>query len=97
MTAERCPDCEALMTELECLDCLLHTRHQNAVSVMGQRVATLAPSTSAYCPNGHLRTDENTRIDVRADGRQSISRACRTCHNEKAIRRRALRKAEAAT
>jgi len=94
MTENRCPNCEALMIELDCLECVSHLRHENAVMVMGQGVATLDSSTSKYCPNGHLRTEENTRIDIRVDDRKSVSRACRTCHNEKAIRRRAMRKAE---
>ena len=97
MSENRCPNCEALMIELDCLECVWHTRHENAVRVMGQRAATLEPSTSTYCPNGHLRTEENTRIDIRVDDRKSVSRACRTCHNEKAIRRRAMRKAEQTT
>ena len=92
MTEQRCPNCEALMIELDCLECVSNTRHENAVEVMGQRAATLQPFTSTHCPNGHLRREENTRIDIRLNGKKGVSRACRTCHNEKAIRRRAMRK-----
>ena len=92
MTEQRCPDCEALMIELDCLECVWHLRNENVIQVMAQRAATLQPSTSTHCPNGHLRTEENTRIDIRLNGKKGVSRACRTCHNEKAIRRRAMRK-----
>lgn len=97
MTEQRCPACEALIVELDCLECEWHLRNEKAIEVMVQRAATLQPLTSTHCPNGHLRTEENTRIDIRVDHRKGVSRACRTCHNEKAIRRRAMRKAQETT
>ena len=93
MTDRRCSECEAIITELDCLECVWHEKHLNSVRVMGQRVANLPPPTRTHCVNGHEMTEANTRIDFRADReKQSVSRACRACHNARGVARRAKRK-----
>jgi hypothetical protein len=89
MSENRCPNCEALMVELDCLECVVHSQYQNAVRVMDQRLANLPPPTRSHCRNGHEMTEANTRIDVRADrDKQSVTRVCRACHNARGVARR---------
>jgi hypothetical protein len=44
-------------------------------------------ASKTRCPKGHDYTPENTRLEVRPDGR--VSRHCRACHRERARARRA--------
>ena len=88
MTEQRCPDCEALITELDCLECVWYSQHENAVRVMTDRVAVLAPATRTHCAKGHEMTDANTRLDIRLGHKQGISRTCRTCLRLRGIERR---------
>ena len=97
MTENRCPDCEALMFELDCAECLQYLKASANLQIMIERLADLPAFKTTHCPKGHEYTEENTRIDIRVNGKKGVSRACRTCHNEKAIRRRAMRKAQETT
>ena len=92
MIDTRCPDCESFIVELDCADCLAYARHVEAVRIMDERFRKIAQATRTHCPNGHEMTDRNTRIDVRTGAKQSITRACRACHNERGKATRALRK-----
>jgi hypothetical protein len=94
MTEQRCPDCEAIVTELDCTDCLQLQRNTQAQQT-AQALLERAPiQTRTHCPKGHEMTPDNTRIDVRADAeKQSITRSCRTCHNLRGITRREKKKA----
>ena len=88
MTEQRCPNCEAVLTELDCLECVAHEHHQRSVRVMDQRLATLPPPSRSHCRKGHEMTEANTRIEVRVDGKKSITRVCRTCHNLRSVTQR---------
>jgi hypothetical protein len=94
MTELRCPDCEAIVNELDCTDCLQLQRNMQAQET-AQALLERAPiQTRTHCPKGHEMTPDNTRIDVRADAeKQSITRSCRTCHNLRGITRREKKKA----
>jgi len=92
MTEDRCPDCEAIITELDCAECLAYQRLQTAVRSMEHRVATLAPATRTHCRNGHEMNEKNTRVEVRTGDKASITRVCRTCHNARAVSRRVRNK-----
>lgn len=88
MTEHRCPNCEALMIELDCLECVAHSVHETAVKVMENRMENLAPPTRTHCAKGHEMTEENTRVEVRVTDKQSISRSCKLCHNARAVAQR---------
>jgi len=88
MSEHRCPNCEALITELDCLECVWYSQHENAVRVMSDRVAILAPANRSHCANGHEMTDDNTRLDIRLGHKQGISRTCRTCLRQRGAERR---------
>jgi hypothetical protein len=92
MSENRCPDCEALMVELDCLECVVHSQHQNAVRVMDQRLADLPPPIRSHCARGHEMTEANTRIEVRVDGKKSITRVCKACRNDRMAAQRERRK-----
>jgi len=92
MTEVRCPDCEALLTELDCLECVWHKQHQNAVRVMDQRLADLPPPARTHCAKGHEMTEANTRIEVRVEGKKSITRVCKACRNDRMAAQRERRK-----
>jgi hypothetical protein len=88
MTENRCPNCEALMVELDCLECVWYSQHQTAVRVMGERFGALATPTLSYCVNGHEMTEANTRLDVRIGVRKGNTRTCRACLRQRVIDRR---------
>ena len=96
MTEQRCPNCEAVITELDCLECVWHAMHENAVRVNEEKLAALPPATRTHCFKGHEMTEENTRIDVRKyDTRKAISRICKTCHRLRAVEQKARNRAQA--
>lgn len=96
MTDQRCPDCEALITELDCLECVWHGMHENAVRVTEEKLAALPPATRTHCINGHAMTEENTRIDVRKpESGKPIYRVCITCHRQRAVEQKARNRAKA--
>ena len=39
MTEDRCPNCEALLTELECFECAWHAMHEIAVRLSADKLA----------------------------------------------------------
>ena len=88
MTAERCPACEAVMSELYCYDCT--SLERNAVIT-----ATAETLRKTHCTQGHAFTSENTRID-RTKASPAGYQVCRKCHNEHCARRRARKAAERA-
>lgn len=88
MSEDRCPGCEALMTELDCADCLAVERH--AASLLATQRENYKRKT--HCSHGHELTPENTRIDVRG-GRPGGYQVCRTCHKRRCASVRARRKA----
>jgi hypothetical protein len=92
MSEDRCPNCEAVMVELDCLECVVHSQHQNAVRVMDQRLADLPPPIRSHCARGHEMTEANTRIEVRVDGKKSITRVCKACRNDRMAAQRERRK-----
>jgi hypothetical protein len=95
MTGGRCPDCEAIITELECQDCVAHAANQAASLALQERALRRPAATRTHCPAGHEMTDANSRVDVRlSGGKGSVSRACRACHNARCAARRARRNAE---
>lgn len=91
MTEQRCPDCEALLTELECFECAWHAMHEIAMSLTADKLAALAPPTRTHCIRGHEMTEENTRTDAPVTRRAR----CKTCHAEKRVERKARQRAEA--
>jgi len=91
---KRCPECEALITEQDCLECVWYAQHMNSVRVMGQRLSELAPATRTHCVNGHEMTKENTRIDVRIGLKQGITRTCRACLRQRVLDHRARKGSE---
>jgi len=93
MTEERCAQCEAIIDELDfCGECLQHTKAQENLELMKQRVDTRPPFKGTHCPQGHEYNEANTRIDLRPGTLKSPIRACRLCHNERLKRRRARMK-----
>ena len=96
MTEDRCPNCEALLTELECFECAWHAMHENAVRLTADKLAALAPPTRTHCIKGHEMTPENTRLDVRKpESGKPTYRVCITCHRQRAIDQRARARAAA--
>ena len=96
MSENRCPNCEALITELDCLECVWHAMHENAVRVTEEKLAALPPPTRTHCVKGHEMTEENTRIDVRKyDTHKAIARICKTCHRQRAVEQKARNRAKA--
>ena len=96
MTENRCPDCEAIITELECLECVWYSQHQHSVRVKGQMFAASTAPTKTHCANGHEMTEANTRLDHRIGDRGGITRTCRTCLRQRVKEQRARRGAETA-
>ena len=88
MTEQRCPACEALIVELDCLECVAHEIHETAVKAMEKRLQDIPPPTRSHCAKGHEMTEENTRIEIRVDGKQSITRICKQCHQDRAVAQR---------
>jgi hypothetical protein len=88
MTEQRCPACEALIVELDCLECVAHEIHETAVNAMEKRLQDIPPPTRSHCAKGHEMTEENTRIEIRVDGKQSITRICKQCHQDRAVAQR---------
>ena len=94
MNEPRCPNCEALLTELECFECAWHAMHENAVRLTADKLAALAPPTRTHCIKGHEMTEENTRLDVRKpESGKPTYRVCITCHRQRAIDQKARAKA----
>jgi hypothetical protein len=94
MAEDRCPACEALMTELDCTDCIMLLRAIKAEQAAQALLDRPYVQTRTHCLKGHEMTPENTRIDVRADGdKQSVTRACRACHKLRGIVRQEKKKA----
>jgi hypothetical protein len=93
MSETRCPRCEAVMHELDCLECIAYDRMRAVIPLITDRAATLDPNAPTHCIRGHEWTDASTRIDKRAN-RPSASRVCRTCHNDRLKAARAKRRAE---
>jgi len=93
MTEQRCPDCEAVMHELDCLECVAYDRLHTATPITLKRGTDLDPAAPTHCIRGHEWTEASTRIDKRPN-RPSASRVCRTCHNERLKAARAIRRAE---
>ena len=91
MTEDRCPACEALMTELECYDCLTADR----AAASANAIARHQFKRKSHCSNGHAFTEENTRID-KSEAAPGGYQVCRKCHNERCAQRRARRAAERA-
>ena len=97
MTEDRCPNCEALLTELECFECAWHAMHENAVRLTADKLAALAPPTRTHCIKGHEMTPENTRLDVRKpESGKPTYRVCITCHRQRAVDQKARNRARAA-
>ena len=94
MTENRCPDCEALMFELDCAECLQYLKASANLQIMIERLADLPAFKTTHCPKGHEYTESNTRIDLRPGTLKSPIRACRACHNERLKIARARRRAE---
>ena len=94
MTENRCPDCEALMLELDCAECLQYLKASANLQIMIERLADLPAFKTTHCPKGHEYTEANTRIDLRPGSLKSPIRACRTCHNQRLKIARARRRAE---
>lgn len=86
MTEIRCPTCEALIVELECLECVWHQRHGQAVRVVGVMFGSPMPPTTTYCRNGHEMTEENTKLEPREN---CMSKICRTCRNQRRAKKKA--------
>ena len=76
---KRCPDCEALLIDVDCLDCHIQRVHAEWVANLEVKLATTPLKWKTHCPTGHEMTEANTRIVVRAGARPSIYRQCRTC------------------
>ena len=93
MSETLCPRCEAVMHELDCLECIAFDRLHTATPITLKRTPDLAPPTSTHCKRGHEWTEASTRIDHRLN-RPTASRVCRTCHNERLKAARAARRAE---
>ena len=83
MTENRCPDCEALMFELDCAECLQYLKASANLQIMIERLADRPAFKTTHCPKGHEYTEANTRIDLRPGSLKSPIRACRTCHNQR--------------
>ena len=94
MTEQRCPDCEALMFELDCAECLQYLKASANLQIMIERLADLPAFKTTHCPKGHEYTEANTRIDLRPGSLKSPIRACRTCHNQRLKIARARRRSE---
>ena len=94
MTENRCPDCESLMFELDCAECLQYLKASANLQIMIERLADLPAFKTTHCPKGHEYTEANTRIDLRPGSLKSPIRACRTCHNQRLKIARARRRAE---
>jgi hypothetical protein len=94
MTERRCPECEALVEELDCLECVWYAQHRAAVRVMGEPFGALEPAGRTHCLNGHEMTEANTRIDSRSGSNKRIMRTCRACLRQRVINRRDKRQVE---
>ena len=94
MTENRCPDCESLMFELDCAECLQYLKASASLQIMIERLSDLPAFKTTHCPKGHEYTEANTRIDLRPGSLKSPIRACRTCHNQRLKIARARRRAE---
>jgi len=81
------------MLELDCLECAAYDRLRAAIPLVAGRGAALDPAAPTHCIRGHEWTEASTRIDKRPN-RPTVSRVCRTCHNERLKAARALRRAE---
>ena len=92
MSETRCPRCEAVMHELDCLECVAYDRLRAATPV-AERAETLDPTAPTHCIRGHEWTEASTRIDKRPN-RPTATRVCRTCVNERLKAARAKRRAE---
>jgi len=88
MTERRCPACEALIVELDCFECVAYQLHETAVNAMQKRLQSIPPPTRSHCAKGHEMTEENTRIEIRVNDKQSITRICKQCHNARAVAQR---------
>ena len=96
MIEHRCPNCEALIIELECFECAWHAMHENAVRLTADKLAALAPPTRTPCIKGHEMTPENTRLDVRKpESGKPTYRVCITCHRQRSIDQKARARAAA--
>ena len=93
MSETRCPRCEAVMHELDCLECIAYDRMRAVIPLVADRGATLNTAAPAHCIRGHEWTEASTRIDKRPN-RPSATRICRTCHNERLKAARSSRRAE---
>lgn len=82
MVENRCPECEELLTDLDCLDCLTVKGLQRACIQIAAE-----PKATTHCRNGHLRTDENTTVKVRADKNHRTFLECKDCRREAQKRR----------
>ncbi len=91
MSENRCPRCEAVMNELDCLECVAYDR-MRAANPVAERVTDPAQPQSTHCIRGHEWTEASTRIEKRPN-RPSPIRTCRTCHNERLKAARAMRRA----
>lgn len=93
MTERRCEACEAVILELDCQECLAYAQSLVAQARSAELLAKPRPIRT-HCVKGHEMTEANTRIDVYVgNGRQSVTRACRTCHNARTKRRKDKAKA----
>jgi hypothetical protein len=92
MSETRCPRCEAVMHELDCLECVAYDRLR-AANPVAERAETLDPTAPTHCIRGHEWTEASTRIDKRPN-RPNATRVCRTCVNERLKAARAKRRAE---
>ena len=94
MSETRCPNCEAVISELDCAECLQYSKAQANLQAMMQRIQTLPAFKTTHCPKGHEYTEANTRIDLKPGSSKSPTRACRTCHNQRLKIARKIRKQE---
>ena len=84
MTERRCEACEAIITEIECEDCLILLRAIQEEQKIRALMIRPLKNIRTHCKHGHEMTEENTRIDIKTKpGKQSVTRACRTCHSER--------------
>ena len=93
MSDRRCEACESLITELDCLDCLMMLQSIKA-EINAKKPNRKQAKLKSHCRNGHKMDDANTRIEVRSNPlkRQSVSRKCRTCANARAVAQRVRNK-----
>lgn len=90
MTERRCEACEALITELDCLDCLIMLQSiKFAIDAQELRKTRKPAKLNSHCRNGHVMDEANTRVEVRNDPlKQAVSRKCRKCANARAVAQR---------